>query len=80
MKYAYLFLIIIRQAWLRKHKLYGEEAPEAKRISADLFEKMLDCTDKYAGKHRSEPSIVYDMKERLLNRINQRRYLHRSFN
>ena len=23
-----------------------------------MFEKMLDCTDKYAGEHRSEPSIV----------------------
>lgn len=46
------------QMWLRKHKLYGDNAPESKKLSADLFERMLDCADKYAGEHKSEPTVV----------------------
>lgn len=43
---------------MRRHKLYGEKAPESKKLSLDLFERMLDCTDKYAGEHKTEPTVV----------------------
>ena len=51
-------LLYDAQMWLRKHKLYGDNAPESKKLSADLFERMLDCADKYAGEHKSEPTVV----------------------
>ena len=38
--------------------MYGDPAPEPKKIAPELFERMLDCTDKYAGEHKSEPSVV----------------------
>ena len=44
--------------WLRKNKLYGDAAPESKRISLDLFERMIDCTEKYCGEHHTEPTAV----------------------
>ena len=42
--------------WLRKHKLYGDNAAESKKLSLELFERMLDCTEKYCGEHKSEPT------------------------
>lgn len=44
--------------WLRKHKLYGDGAAESKKISPELFERMLDCTEKYSGEHKTEPTVV----------------------
>ena len=34
------------------------ERPEPKRLSPDLFERMIDCTEKYCGEHKSEPTAV----------------------
>ena len=38
--------------------LFGEAAGEAKRLSLDLFEKMLDCLDKYVGRKKMDPNVV----------------------
>lgn len=43
---------------MRKHKLYGDNAPEQKQLSLDLFERMIDCTEKYCGEHKMEPTAV----------------------
>ena len=38
--------------------LFGDAAVESKRLSLDLFEKMLDCLDKYVGRKKFEPNVV----------------------
>ena len=46
------------QKWLRNNNLYSENESDPKKITLDMFERMLDCTDKYAGEHRLEPTVV----------------------